>query len=295
MGKIVAVAERNSFITALMEDHSLVEWDTIQNSYSKWTKKKFGSLEGITQLARGAEHSIALTKDGKIFAWGSGEFGQLGIDCKFSKTPIQVNGLPPIKSISATHFQNLALDSEGKVWRWGSEIYEDDLGSKVFLLQYTIPNRIEKKLPEIKHIISNRNLHLLLDKANKLWILRTDDGTQLPPKFRQPIKLRNSIWLSSKDSVIQIANDIEPSGTFLIQTRINGWQVVTDDLETSNPLKNDKEKSINLEIIIKTTDGGENISPEVFKIFTDPRSGTLPPLDVFEKLLRHLLVQGFIL
>ena len=40
------------------------------------------SIQGftITQLACGDSHSMALTKEGYVFAWGEASFGQLGLD-----------------------------------------------------------------------------------------------------------------------------------------------------------------------------------------------------------------------
>ena len=44
--------------------------------------KRIESLQGytITQLACGDSHSMALTKEGFVFAWGEASFGQLGLD-----------------------------------------------------------------------------------------------------------------------------------------------------------------------------------------------------------------------
>ena len=44
--------------------------------------KKIDSLQNqfIVQLACGDSHSMALTKEGVIFAWGEATYGQLGLD-----------------------------------------------------------------------------------------------------------------------------------------------------------------------------------------------------------------------
>lgn len=34
----------------------------------------------LVSLAAGKEHSVAVTRDGRVFAWGDGSFGQLGVD-----------------------------------------------------------------------------------------------------------------------------------------------------------------------------------------------------------------------
>jgi alpha-tubulin suppressor-like RCC1 family protein len=35
-------------------------------------------IAGVTALALGATHSLALTADGRVFSWGGGGIGQLG-------------------------------------------------------------------------------------------------------------------------------------------------------------------------------------------------------------------------
>jgi alpha-tubulin suppressor-like RCC1 family protein len=44
--------------------------------------KKIESLNGlvITQLACGDSHSMALTREGHVYAWGEATVGQLGLD-----------------------------------------------------------------------------------------------------------------------------------------------------------------------------------------------------------------------
>lgn len=68
----------------------------------------------VTQIAAGDYHSLALTKDGRLFAWGDNSFGQLGVefepDAPFIDTPfaLPLNNmyrlstyLPKITSIAA--------------------------------------------------------------------------------------------------------------------------------------------------------------------------------------------------
>ncbi len=44
--------------------------------------------EKIVMISCGAWHSLALTKSGRIFGWGSNRYGQLGVDVMDSSEPI---------------------------------------------------------------------------------------------------------------------------------------------------------------------------------------------------------------
>lgn len=87
----------------------------------------------VIDVAAGANHSLALTQDGRVFAWGSDQDGQLGISnlqqCNGQlclTTATQVTNLPnpatnPAKAIAAGANHSLALLRDGSVWAWGSD------------------------------------------------------------------------------------------------------------------------------------------------------------------------------
>jgi len=79
-------------------------------------------LAQVTALAAGCHHSMALTSNGQVWAWGDNSRGQLGTPTKLQimKTPVQVSGLPAVKAIAAGCFHSLALDTAGGLWTWGS-------------------------------------------------------------------------------------------------------------------------------------------------------------------------------
>jgi alpha-tubulin suppressor-like RCC1 family protein len=78
----------------------------------------------LVALAAGAAHSLALTDDGKVYAWGSNVSGQLGNgQTKNTSAPVQVRGLPAgdrVISIAAAGNLSLALTRSGKLYTWGS-------------------------------------------------------------------------------------------------------------------------------------------------------------------------------
>jgi alpha-tubulin suppressor-like RCC1 family protein len=87
-----------------------------------------GAMNGtfIKKVSAGIFHSLALSTDGQVFAWGRGDNGQLGQgDNNFdSNTPLLVSGGALagkfITDISAGGYHSMALDSNGVVYTWGA-------------------------------------------------------------------------------------------------------------------------------------------------------------------------------
>ena len=86
------------------------------------------NLENIIAIGAGCDHSIALEADGHVLCWGSNFYGQLGNhDYEYgSETPVYVklhdgSRLSNIVKISAGYWHNLAVDSSGNLYVWGSD------------------------------------------------------------------------------------------------------------------------------------------------------------------------------
>ena len=78
----------------------------------------------VVAVAAGVSHSLALTSDGKVFAWGLNSFGQLGDGSTFdSSVPVAVDQSNltgrEVVAVSAGGNHNLALASDGTVFAWG--------------------------------------------------------------------------------------------------------------------------------------------------------------------------------
>lgn len=78
----------------------------------------------FTDIASGGNHSIALNRDGTVWAWGRNNYGQLGDGTIINRNSlVQVRNLTNIVEISAGEYFSMALDSNGNVWAWGSNDY----------------------------------------------------------------------------------------------------------------------------------------------------------------------------
>ena len=87
-----------------------------------------GALAGQTVVAAvaGGRHSLAISADGRAFAWGSGSSGQVGdgaTSTRLVPVPVNTSGALAGKvlvSVAAGYSHSLALTSEGRVLAWGS-------------------------------------------------------------------------------------------------------------------------------------------------------------------------------
>ncbi len=79
-------------------------------------------LSGVSAVAGGQHHSVALLSNGTVVAWGSNELGQLGNGTNTtSNVPVAVSGLSGVTAIAAGANHSLALLSNGTVVAWGAD------------------------------------------------------------------------------------------------------------------------------------------------------------------------------
>lgn len=99
-------------------------------------------------VATGNSHSLAIGSDGKLYAWGNNNFGQLGDGTIIDKsTPVLVN-LPEdveLMSIAAGAYHSIAIDKNGILYAWGSNA-DGQLGigsnvNQATPVAFTLPNR----------------------------------------------------------------------------------------------------------------------------------------------------------
>jgi len=126
-------------------------------------------LGGVTAIAAGESHSLALKNDGSVWAWGGNHYGQFGNGSGTDTTsyiPVQVPGLNGVTAIAAGDYFTLALKSDGTVWAWGSNA-QGRLGDGTTYLQRE-PVKVQG-LSGITAISSSKEFTLALKSDGTVW------------------------------------------------------------------------------------------------------------------------------
>ena len=139
--RVAAVACGDSVTTALCVGGRVCSWGTYKDAggalgFSEATVVQHEPLllEGLPTVrvvACGANHTVAVTMRGQLYAWGCGEQGQLG--CKVLASRPKAKLLPtqplplrrgrgaalPVVSCGAGAYHSLAITADGGVWAFG--------------------------------------------------------------------------------------------------------------------------------------------------------------------------------
>lgn len=140
-------------------------------------KKVFSN---VIQTATGLTHTLAVTSDNRVLSFGDNKYGQLGLNngASSTSTPTYINfqesatGTPVnILQVECGLYHNIALDSDGNIWLWGSNsdgqcainnsygLTEDkDVIWSPFKLDPTTFSRYSEKLPYTPSNPSNRGI-----------------------------------------------------------------------------------------------------------------------------------------
>ena len=79
-------------------------------------------LANVTDIAGGPAGGYALTREGRVYAWGSNLKGELGTGSASAepRTPALVPGVSDVVSIATVNGAAVAVTRDGRVWTWGN-------------------------------------------------------------------------------------------------------------------------------------------------------------------------------
>jgi alpha-tubulin suppressor-like RCC1 family protein len=128
-------------------------------------------LTDVTALAGGGGHSLALTGDGTVWAWGSNRYGQIANGAgAHSSLPFPVTGLTGAIAVAAGRSHSLALRQDGSVWAWGAN-RAGQLGDGT-RMDSALPVRVRTAtgpLTGIKAIAAGGDRSLALRQDGSIW------------------------------------------------------------------------------------------------------------------------------
>jgi alpha-tubulin suppressor-like RCC1 family protein len=127
---VKAISAGADFSLALLDKETVEGWGSdefgqLANSSLELTGSNVpvpvGSLTGVTSIAAGATHGLALLSNGTVMAWGEDNYGELGNGTfkAIQETPVAVTGLSGAAAISAGTQDSAALLGSGALMTWG--------------------------------------------------------------------------------------------------------------------------------------------------------------------------------
>jgi alpha-tubulin suppressor-like RCC1 family protein len=171
------------------------------------------NAQNIRQIASVGYYTLALDRNGAVWAWGDNNYGQLGDGTrKLATRAIKVKNLPKIVAVATGWHHSMALDEAGRVWMWGDNPYGQlGLGDYAVRLLPTLVNG----LPKIKKIACGSWHSMALDESGEVWawgrnengMLGNGDTTNSPRPVRAIIENVKDIGAGCFQSIAIRADD----------------------------------------------------------------------------------------
>lgn len=127
---VVRVVARGAAAMAILRDGSVRAWGEVPTFLTGGTRifpglalpRPIAGLTDVVDIAGGPAAGYALTREGRVIAWGSNTKGQLGVGTQTfeERGPGLVPGLSDVVSIATVNGAAVAVTRDGHVWSWGS-------------------------------------------------------------------------------------------------------------------------------------------------------------------------------
>jgi alpha-tubulin suppressor-like RCC1 family protein len=125
---VVAIAAGDKHTLAVTSDGALFSWGADGNGQlgngaggaSFSVSPVEVTLSDVIAIAAGGSHSLAVTSDLRVWAWGANASAQIGDGSLVDRhEPVLVNGLWGITAVGAGDLHSVALRDDGQVFCWG--------------------------------------------------------------------------------------------------------------------------------------------------------------------------------
>lgn len=128
LSDVVGISAKEHEAMAVLADGSVRAWGQPPAAIAGGRRVDIGihapfvvqGLSDIVRIDSGSRHGLALTRDGRLMAWGQNTLGQLGLG-RVSKleTPTEIPSLTNVVSMARVVGSGVAVTGDGRVWTWG--------------------------------------------------------------------------------------------------------------------------------------------------------------------------------
>ncbi len=145
-------------------------------------------LSSVTSVQATGDTAIALTQDGKVYAWGLAPlWNPITYQLEATRQPKPLPIPLPVRSIGMHGFTMLVIGSDGTTWHWGTPVGVNTLSDADF----RPATKIALGNAEAKTSSISKDNALILDADGNIWGLGTFSTSSGPVKYTMPFQQPN--------------------------------------------------------------------------------------------------------
>ena len=155
----------------------------------------FQDINNVTGVGIIWQHSVAITSDGTLWAWGDNNAGQLGDETLVNRhAPVRV--MEDVVSVSAGNVFTMAVRSDNTLWAWG----HNDRGQ--FGTGGIVGSRIPIMIMEnVLEVYAGDSYAMIIRTDGSLWAMGQNDRGQ----FGNGNRVSSRVPLRLKENVLSLA------------------------------------------------------------------------------------------
>jgi alpha-tubulin suppressor-like RCC1 family protein/uncharacterized protein YkwD len=175
---VTAIAAGNAHNLAITSDGSVMAWGANHKGQlgdgttdNQVDPVHVTDLDGeVIAISLGWNHSLALTANGFVWAWGENNQGQLGDSTEDNRSlPVPVAGLSGVVAIGAGFEHSLAVRADGSVWGWGANSH-GQLADGSYMRRHTpVKVRVPASSGLIVAVAGGGFHSLALEQNGRVW------------------------------------------------------------------------------------------------------------------------------